>query len=243
MNGMKRLKVWKVTALFAALLMLPLFSPAAQADGFSLGAIFRIGGVHFNLTFGDFGYGHPRGYYYRTADPISYGGYRCSSYCFTSGGYHYHHESCPLVRHHLAYFEIDPLSLYDRYAPGYGAGYDYNGYGYGGGNYSYDNRYDSRYDNRYNGYNRRGGYDQYDHYPYRDRRYGYDGDRNRDYGRHDRNDWNGGRNDRNDGRNDRNDGRHDRHDGGNHDGGHHDGGHHDGGHHGGHSSDRPQHHP
>ncbi|MEP7013260.1 MAG: hypothetical protein ABJC13_23320 [Acidobacteriota bacterium] len=230
MNGMKRLKVWKLTALFAVLLMLPLFTPAAQAGGFSLGALFRIGGVHFNLTFGDFGYGHPRGYYYRTADPISYGGYRCNSYCFTSGGYSYHHESCPLVRHHLAYYDIDPLSLYDRYAPSYGAGYgydsynnynnNYGGYGaYGGGYYSYDNRY--------NGYNRYNG--RYDNYPYRDRRNGYDRDHHdRDYGRHDRND----RNDRNDGRhdrNDRNDGRHDRHDGE----------HHDGGHHGGHSSGRP----
>lgn len=239
MNGMKRLKVWKVTALFAALLMLPLFSPAAQADGLSLGAIFRIGGVHFNLTFGDFGYGHPRGYYYRTADPISYGGYRCNSYCFNSGGYHYHHESCPLVRHHLAYFDIDPLGLFDRYAPGYGnrynSGYGY-GYGYGDRYNSYDNRYDYRYDNRYNyrhdGYTRRDGYnrqDRYDNYPYRDRRQGYD--RNRDHGRHDRDrdrrDGRHDRNDRNDGRNDRNDGRHDRQ---------------DGGHHGGHSSDRPRQH-
>ncbi len=238
MNGMKRLKVWKVTALFAALLMLPLLTPAAQADGFSLGALFRIGGVHFNLTFGDFGYGHPRGYYYRTADPISYSGYRCNSYCFTSGGYNYHSDSCPLVRHHLAAYNIDPLSLYDRYAPGYGADYDYdsynsyNGYGggygaYGGGYYSYDNRY-----NGYNGNNRYNG--RYDNYPYRDRRYGYDRDHDRDYGRHDRNDRNDrydGRHDRHDRneRNDRNDGRHDRHDGE----------HHDGGHQGGHSSGRP----
>jgi len=243
MNHMKRRKVWKVTALFAALLMLPLFSPAAQADGFSLGAIFRIGGVHFNLTFGDFGYGHPRGYYYRTADPISYGGYRCNSYCFNSGGYHYHHESCPLVRHHLAYFDIDPLSLYDRYAPDYGASYGYDGYnsdygynsghgynsgygyGYGYGNryYSYPNRYDNRYDHRHDGYNRYDRRNRYDNYPYRDRRHGSD----RDYGRHDRNDRNDGRHDGRHDRSDRNDGRHDRQ---------------DGGHHGGHSSDRPQHH-
>lgn len=220
MNGMKRLKVWKVTALFAALLMLPLFTPAAQADGFSLGALFRIGGVAFNLSFGDYGYGHPRGYYYRTADPISYGGYRCNSYCFNDGGYHYHHESCPLVRHHLAYFDIDPLGLFDRYAPRYGSRY---GYGYGDRYYSYDNRYDYRYDNRYDrhdGYSRRDGYNRYDNYPYRDRRHGNDRDR---YDRRDRND----RHDRHDGRHDRNDGRHDRQ---------------NGGHHGGHSSDRPRQH-
>lgn len=237
MSGIKRLKVWKVTALFSALLMLPLFSPAAQADGLSLGALFRIGGVHFNLTLADFGHGHPRGYYYRTADPISYHNVRCNSYCLNSGGYHYHHESCPLVRSHLAYFDVDPLGLFDRYAPGYGSRHGY-GQGYGDRYNSYNgyNGYNNynRYD-RHDGYHRqdrrRDGYNRYDRYPYPDRRQGYDRDhsrrdrhdrRDRDRGRHDR-DRDRGRNDRND----RNDGRHDRH---------------DGGHQGGHSSNRPQQH-
>ncbi|HEV7668154.1 MAG TPA: hypothetical protein VGS22_06490 [Thermoanaerobaculia bacterium] len=232
MSGTNRRKVWQITALFAALLVLPLFSATAHADRLSLGAIFRIGGVHFNLAFGDFGYGHPRGYYYRTADPISYGNYRCNSYCFTSGGYHYHSDSCPLVRHHLAYFEIDPLSLYDRYAPGYGSGYGYN-YGYGYNNYGngYSNRYDgytrydrrggyNRYDNRHDNQHDRRYDNRYDRYPYPDRR--HDRDRDRNDGRHDR--------DRHDGRQDR-DRRDDRHD------------RHDDRHHGGHSSSgRPQHH-
>lgn len=229
MQGIKRRKVWKITALFSALLMLPLFSPAAQADGFALGALFRVGAVHFNLAFGDFGHGHPRGYYYRTANPISYRNVRCNDYCFNSGGHHYHHESCPLVRSHLAYFDIDPLGLFDRYAPAYGPRYGY-GYGYNGNrSYGYDHRYD-RHDGYYRYDNRRDGYNRSDRYPYRDRDHRYDR-RDRDRGRYDRDhrdrhnrdrgDWNG-RNDR--GR--RNDGRHDRH---------------DGGHHGGHSSsDRPR---
>jgi hypothetical protein len=219
MSGTNRRKAFKVTALFAALLVFPLVSATAHADGFSLGGVFRIGGAHFNLAFGEFGHGHPRGYYYRTVDPIAYGGYRCNSYCFHDRGYQYHHDSCPLVRHHLAYFDIDPLGLFTRYAPGYSYNYNY-GYGYNHyyGNRTYNrhhdrrsgyNRYDRRYDNRY---------DRYDRYPYPDRRRGYD----RDHRRHDRNDGRYDRGNRRDGRNDgrydrdnrrndrRNDGRHDR---------------------------------
>lgn len=180
MNGTIRTKVWKATALAATLLMLPLFSAPAQAGGFSLGALFRIGGIHFNLVLGDFGYGHPRGYYSRTADEFSYGSTRCNSYCLNHDNYHYHHESCPLVRRHLAHFDIDPLRLFDRYAPGYGERYDrgyrhdsrYDGYG--------DDRYDDRYDDGY----RRDRGSRYDSYPYRDRGSRYD--RDRGYGRRDR---------------------------------------------------------
>ncbi len=176
MNAKRWMKAWQVTAVFAALLILPLFAPAAHADGLSLGASFRIGGIHFNLTFGDFGYGHPRGYYYRTDDAISYGQTRCNSYCLDRGGHHYHHESCPLVRRHLAAFNIDPFRLFDRYAPGYRDRYD-NDYGD-----RYDERYDEGY-NRYDGYDRS---DRYDNYPYRDPGHGYSQDRrsrDRGYGR------------------------------------------------------------
>ncbi len=222
----KQSKLWKVGALSLALFALPMFSAPASADGFSIGAIFRIGGVHFNLAFGDFGYGHPRGYYYRTLDPISYGGYRCSDSCFNSGGYHYHHESCPLVQRHLSAYGIDPYVLFDSYAP-YNDGYAYYGYG---------NRYD-RY-NRYDNYNRYDRYPRHDRYDGRyDRHDRYDGrDRHDRYDRRDRHDRYDGRRDRH-GRYDNYPYR-DRRQG--HSGGSHDG-HHDG-HHRGQSSERPQQH-
>ncbi len=179
MLRMNWMKAWKVTAVFAALLMLPLFSPAASASGFSLGGSFRIGGVHLNLAFGDFGFGHPRGTYYRTADPIAYGQTRCNSYCFDDGGYHYHHESCPLVARHLAYYDVDPFQLFSSYIPGYQVPVYRQQYGYN----DYGNRYNRGYDYRqYPQYDQRR-YDrrQYDHRT--DRRGRYD-----DHRRHDRSD-------------------------------------------------------
>ncbi|HRC85542.1 MAG TPA: hypothetical protein PK413_08035, partial [Thermoanaerobaculia bacterium] len=102
-----------LSVLALALLVTPLFTLPAQAGQFhfSVGAGFRIGGLHFNLVLGHSDHHH--GYYFRTADPFSYGHLSCSDRCFRDGGYTYHDRSCPLVRHHLDRYHVDGRWLFD----------------------------------------------------------------------------------------------------------------------------------
>ncbi|MFN7961353.1 MAG: hypothetical protein U0002_08790 [Thermoanaerobaculia bacterium] len=156
-----------LSVLALALLVTPLFTLPAQAGQFhfSVGAGFRIGGLHFNLVLGHSDHHH--GYYFRTADPFSYGHLSCSDRCFRDGGYTYHDRSCPLVRHHLDRYHVDGRWLFDRYAPSDAYYDDENGRGsyYGDDDTDYDGRYDGRYDGYYqrDGYHSRDGYRRHRH--------------------------------------------------------------------------------
>lgn len=150
---------------FAALLTLAGAAVPAQAshdDWFLPGGAFRVGHLSFSILLGDPGGGYPYGYYYRTSDRLAYHGLHCSSACLLRDGYAYHHESCPLVLHHLEHYRFDPFDLHYRYAPPHPVWFSH--------------RYDRRLPYQWHHHNR---FDYKDRYDRRDR---YD----RDYGRHDR---------------------------------------------------------
>ncbi|HTQ78770.1 MAG TPA: hypothetical protein VMM92_02155, partial [Thermoanaerobaculia bacterium] len=229
-------KMLLTLTLAGAALLAPGLTPAAHAGGFgwfAVGAGFRVGGLHLSFVLGQPFAAYAPAYYYRSYEPITYAGYRCTSRCFIDHGVYYHDRACPVVHQYLAAYRVDPYRAYVNYAPRYqryydggyyerhGGYYAYNGYPTGRGGYRYDGRYDgySR-DSRYDGYSRDSRYDGYardgrnERYDRRDERY----DR-RDDRRDDRYDRRNGRNDRNEryDHNDRNDRRNDPRDHG-HDG-------------------------
>jgi hypothetical protein len=172
----------------------PGLTPAAHAYGwFSAGVGFHVGPLSLSFVLGQPFANYGPGYYYRAYAPIAYSGYHCTDRCFVDHGVYYHDRACPVVRHYLAAYQVDPYDLYVQYAPRYGSYYDggyferHGGYFYGGG--GYDRRYATRgsYDR---GYAYRGYYDRgYDNRGY-DRRedgrdYGRQGYDRRDLGRQD----------------------------------------------------------
>ena len=197
-----------VAALATLLLVLPATAAPARAghSGWSIGAGFHIGGVHFSLAFG--GHGHHRpGYYYRTDHPLRYRGHRCSDRCFRARGHVYHHPGCSLVTAHFHHYRVPPVAIFDRYAPppvwrghhyrDVRPPYRYHGY------YDHD-RYDRWHDRRDRYHDRRERYserrhdrrdrhyDRHDRRHWKDRR--HDGHRGRGRGHHEhhRRDWRGG---------------------------------------------------
>jgi hypothetical protein len=150
-------KILLVSALAAALMIVPGAVPPAHAGGFgwlSVGASFHIGPLSLALVFGrPFG---SEGYYYRFPQPIAYRGIHCTSRCFVDHGVYYHDRACPVVNAYFRAYRVDPYQVYVRYAPrieGYGGGY------YGPDDGYYDQGY---YDQGYydQGYYDQGYYDQ-----------------------------------------------------------------------------------
>lgn len=166
-----------VVAAVMSLLTLSMPSPAQAHNWIGYGPGFRIGGIELSIFFGQPSYSRYRDYYYRSARPFNYRGYRCSDRCFRDGGYSYHHESCPLVAEHFHHYGVRRDQVFERYAPRYDR---YDGYG----------RHD-RYDSRYDRYDRDRYGRRYDRDGYRDRRDDrwdrHDRDRYDRYDRHDRN--------------------------------------------------------
>ena len=186
---MRRSSLVAFVVLVAGLaLILPTFTPPAAADHRwdAVGSLFRIGGLSFAIALGQPFLSAPRGYYYRTADPFDYRGVRCSSACFRDRDYGYHHEGCPVVRHHFAVHRVDLDHLHSRYAPGW---HDRHGY-----RDRYDDDRHDRYDDRHGRYDRdrydkrdRGGYRGHGQYRgkghYRDGRGHGKGHRHHDHDR------------------------------------------------------------
>lgn len=139
-------KILLTVALGALLIAGPGFAlPAAASADWVFGAGFRLGGFHFSIGYyaGDRG---PSDYYYRVPERVAYSGYECSDRCYHRGDYYYHHESCPVVAHHLARYRAERQDLFARYAPRYDGRYERYDSRYDG---RYDDRYDRRYDDRY----------------------------------------------------------------------------------------------
>jgi hypothetical protein len=104
----------------ATLLSLAAATPPAHAshdDWFVLGGAFRVGHFSFSILVGDPGPEFPYGYYYRTPQRLAYRGYHCTSACLLRDGYVYHHDSCPVLAHHLAVYRFDPFDLHYQFAP------------------------------------------------------------------------------------------------------------------------------
>lgn len=187
-------KMLLVLTLAGATMIAPGLTPAAHAYGwFSAGAGFHVGPLSLSFVLGQPFAGYGPSYYYRAYEPIAYPGYRCTDRCFVDRGVYYHDRGCPVVRHYLAQYQVDPYDVYVQYAPRYGSyfdggyyerhgGYYGGGYGYYGGGSGY-----------YGGYANRGYYDRgYSSRGYDDRRdYGRQSYDRRDYGRqnYDRRDY------------------------------------------------------
>jgi hypothetical protein len=193
-------KMLLVLTLAGATMIAPGMTPAAHAYGwFSAGAGFHVGPLSLSFVLGQPFAGYGPSYYYRSYEPISYPGYQCTDRCFVDQGVYYHDRGCPVVRHYLAQYQVDPYDTYVRYAPRYGSYYD-GGYferhgGYYGGGYGYYNGGGRGY---YGGYANRGYYDRgYSNHGYSNRGYyggqGYDrhDDGRQNYGRqgYDRHDY------------------------------------------------------
>ncbi len=195
-------KMLLVLTLAGATMIAPGLTPAAHAYGwFSAGAGFHVGPLSLSFVLGQPFRNYAPAYYYRAYEPIAYPGYHCTDRCFVDHGVYYHDRACPVVRHYLAEYQVDPYQVYVNYAPRYDRYYDggyyerHGGY-YGGGYYSSGRGYYGGYDR---GYASRGYYDRQD-YGRRD----YD---RRDYGRqnYDRRDDRRDNGRRDDGRRDRGD--------------------------------------
>jgi len=97
--------------------------PAAAGAWFSIGGSFEVGGVHFQVGVHDYRPASPPPVrYYRVDAPLYVAGARCTDRCYVQRGYHYHHESCPLVRGYLVHYGYSPARVapalpYYRYTP------------------------------------------------------------------------------------------------------------------------------
>lgn len=146
-------------AAFAGVLALGTSSPAVAGDvSFAFGVGFAVGGTSFQIAYASPHSGYAP-YYYRTAVPLRYSGYQCSSHCFRGGGHWYHAPSCPLVGYHFShhgfygppYFEYGyfpyppaPRRYYGRYYGGYYGGHrSHHGY-YGRERYGYGHGHHGR---------------------------------------------------------------------------------------------------
>lgn len=194
-------KMLLVLTLAGATMIAPGLTPAAHAYGwFSAGAGFHVGPLSLSFVLGQPFSNYGPSYYYRASEPIAYPGYHCTDRCFVDHGAYYHDRGCPVVRHYLARYQVDPYDVYVRYAPrydryydggyyerhgayyggGYGGRYYSGGRGYGGYGRGYANPgYGRGYSNP--GYSNHGYYDRHDRQSY-DRQ----GQDRRNDGRHDR---------------------------------------------------------
>lgn len=93
-----------------------LAAPAEARTGWSVGAGFAVGPVTFSLAFGAQGRYRPS-YFWRTSQVLAYRGIECSERCFSHQGRYYHHDSCPLLHHHLRVHRSSAAELFHGYAP------------------------------------------------------------------------------------------------------------------------------
>ena len=151
-----------VAVLSLALAFAPVLAAPAEAGhrGWSIGAGFHVGGVHFVLAFGAHGRYHPD-YYYRTHHRVHHRGYSCSDRCFRQSRYSYHHGSCPLLGRHFGVHRAYHAEVFDYYAPPpVWEGRYYGSYEPGYTDRRYHRDYD-RYES-YDGRRHRGSYGRYD---------------------------------------------------------------------------------
>jgi hypothetical protein len=150
-------KLLLVLTLAGATMIAPGLTPAAHAYGwFSVGTGFRVGPLSLSFVLGQPFRSYAPAYYYRAYQPIAYSGYHCTDRCFVDHGVYYHDRACPVVRHYLAEYRVDPYDSYVRYAPRYDGYYDdgyYERHGaYYDGGYGYsDGYYDGGYGGGYGG--------------------------------------------------------------------------------------------
>lgn len=121
------------TALALGLLMMapPALVPDASAahasrSGWRFGTGFWIDGLQFTIGYAP-RHGHRPDYYFRVESPIRYRGYRCTDRCHRRGGHHYHHATCPVLRHHLDRHDYHYGGVLARFAPDYGRERGYRG--------------------------------------------------------------------------------------------------------------------
>lgn len=104
------------TVTAGLMFLAPGLSRPAEARDWSAGANFSVGPIAFSLVFGAHGRYRP-GYYWRTTEGLSYRGLRCSERCFTERKRHFHHDSCPLLHHHLRIHRSSAADLFHGHAP------------------------------------------------------------------------------------------------------------------------------
>ncbi|MDY7094292.1 MAG: hypothetical protein SX243_15075 [Acidobacteriota bacterium] len=166
-------KPFVITLLSLSLMMVPGLVPEAHADHdrswLAFGTSFRIGGLQFSIGLRSGGRGGD--YFVRGHHPIRYRGYKCTDACYRSRDYYYHHQDCPVIRHHFSRYGFHPRQVFSAYAPRLDYGYR-DGYG--------DRYYRDDHRPRYRGNGR-----YYDRGPrYRNRGPSYDRGHWNRYGRH-----------------------------------------------------------
>ena len=62
-------------------------------------------------------------YFVRAHRPINYRGYKCTDACHRSRDYYFHHENCPVIRHHFSRYGFHPRQVFSAYAPRVDYGY------------------------------------------------------------------------------------------------------------------------
>jgi hypothetical protein len=105
------------TLLSSSFLLALVATPAtAGIDTWHFGTSFSVGGVHFRVGYTEAG---PFGssFYFEAAQPFSYRGHACSSYCHRRGPRYYHHPSCSAVHHHFLLHGQSPGYYLEHYAP------------------------------------------------------------------------------------------------------------------------------
>lgn len=114
-------------ALIAGLAMAP---PAEASHGWSFGAGFHVGGVHFRVGFGPRARSHYPVPFFHTTHRLAYRGHSCHGACFRRGRGFYHHAACPVVGFHFRRAGHHVGWTLDRYSPfrGYRGGYGHRGY-------------------------------------------------------------------------------------------------------------------
>ena len=180
----QRLFLILLAAIAAAGFLAAAPASAGGHVGFSVGATFPVGNGVVSLMVGQpaYGYGYGSGYgygypaygrpwaaqpfYYRVAVPIAYYGSPCSSYCYTGGGYHYHHPGCPALHAYLTAYNVNPVGYWPySWSPnwasyGWGGGGSPCNSGCGGGGYYGQGGYYDQGGYGQGGYGQGGYYDQ-----------------------------------------------------------------------------------
>lgn len=104
--------------LLSLALLLTLWATPASAglDTWYFGTGFNVGGVFFRVGYAEAG---PFGssFYFEAAQPFSYRGYGCSSFCYRRGPRYYHHPSCSAVHRHFGHHGYAPAYFIQHYGP------------------------------------------------------------------------------------------------------------------------------
>lgn len=135
-------RILHISVLLAAILAVAAAPAAAGVDAWSFGGAFSIGDVHFRIGYAR---AEPYGpsYYFEAARPLAYPTYSCSDRCYRQASRHYHHHSCPLVRHHFVRYGHQPDHLVRSYGP-HGTYRAYDPYAYDRRAYRYSDPYAHR---------------------------------------------------------------------------------------------------